>query len=289
MKIPLLLALLPALAWTEPDFNLGTASVSNDQMHVVFTAHSSGSAKPGAMGSGVSFGQSKRIYREFTNGKRLIFGYGVDIVQYADWFKVTVVPLGQDYLAKVAQTRSFDREHPPTLDAPRQLPNLYNGDKASIEILKNPETGEVITDTIEISLPAPSSEQPAPTTGLGFTNLAVTIDGATVASDSGGVWGDGVLMACVPGHGFYYFSRQPVSGYNFQKLGSVNGRQLIFTLDKTHYEFVSQKDILGGAKSGEVWIYHDMRPPTADWIQATNDAAIRTAAAGSMDSYFLKK
>ncbi len=251
----------PVLAWTEPDFTIGTVGFSNDQMHVVFTTHSNGSAKPGTLSNGLAFGQSKRIYREFTDGKRLVFGYGVDIVQHADWFKVTVVPLGQDYLTQAAQKLSFDREHPPTVGMSRELPNLYNGDKASIEVLKNPETGEVITDTIEISLSMPPSEQPAPTTGMSFTNLTAIIDGVSVASDSGGVWGDGVLMAYVPGHGFYYFSRQPVSGYNFQKIGSVDSRKLTFTLDKKRYEFVSQKDILGGVKSGEVWVYYIYNPP----------------------------
>ncbi len=293
MNTKLLFALLPVLLWSEPDTILGTASVSNDQMRVLFTTRSSQSEKPSATGSGVTFGQNKRIYREFTDGKRLVFGYGMDITPVGAWFKVKIVPLGQDYITKASQKLSFDREHPPTVSAPRELPGLYDGDKASIEILKNPATGEVITETIEISLPAPPSAQPAHTAGMGFTDLAVTIDGVSVVPSSGtgggGVWGDGILMVYVPGHGSFYFSRQPVSGYNFGKIGFVDGGKLTFTLDKTRYEFVSQTDMLGGAVSGEVWIYHDTRPPTADWVNLTDDAPIHISTAGTMDAYFKKE
>lgn len=280
--------LLPlALAAAESEQDLGVVSVTQSKTRVIFNAHSNGIGRPAVRGNSMSFGKGKRLYREFTDGKRLEFGYGVEVAEEGDHYVVTIHPLGKEYAEVASPKLIFDREKPPTFITAPQIGVLFPGDKASFEVLRNPATGEVITDTIQVTVPEVIAGEFVNQSGLNVGGLRVLVDGAPLALSNHGSVScdeDAAVLIYLPKHGAFYLSRKPVAGENFQKIGVVDGGRLTVFIDNRRYEFQSDHDILGLSKTGELWILHELNPPAARWLRNFEDTEIGLAA-GTMESF----
>ena len=61
----------------------------------------------------------------------------------------------------------------------------------------------------------------------------------------------------VQGHGRFIFSLAPRDGYEFQKVGVVDGNRIEFIMGGDRYEWLSASPILSGGGAWNVWVLHD--------------------------------
>ena len=61
----------------------------------------------------------------------------------------------------------------------------------------------------------------------------------------------------VQGRGRFIFSLAPRDGYEFQKVGIVDGNRIEFTMGGDRYEWLSASPILTGGGTWNVWVLHD--------------------------------
>ena len=281
MKAILFLAAAVTLA-AEPARDLGVANVwMNNGIHVKVSLSGTGSSD---YGFGVRTSEKNTVYREFMDGKgKVVFGYEIEVNRMADKDRVQVLlkPLGAEY------SRVTGNKNVSTFPSARELPVMWLGDKATIDVLENPSNGQKITDTIEVDAEAMGTAPDAGNkSGIGFFNTRVLIDGKPAGSAANsGVRGDEIVMFYIPGRGAYFVSRRPVSGYDFMKIGVVDGKRLSFVLNNEKFEVVSDSEI---SESSEVWVLHDGRKPTGRWLQRSDDKFFH-AAADNMQSFYANR
>jgi hypothetical protein len=270
---------------------LGTASAFlKNGVCVRITAEARSAGKAKAMGSGVSVRENNILYRLFRDGQnRLAFGYEVEVerVPGSAEFRVMLKPLSESYLQFNPEERlapGSDAQHLPTFSSERELPLYAPGDRASLDVLANPATGETITDTIEVSFDTPDqasardfSEHPY---RFALRNLRVFRNGKLISPERnpGSVSGNHMLIY-LPGYGAYVLTNEPQTGYAIQKLGYVEGSKLSFTLDGDAYEFLADAPILPRTPAGEVWVVHDPAYRPKGWQKARSKDEFFTAAA----------
>jgi len=61
----------------------------------------------------------------------------------------------------------------------------------------------------------------------------------------------------VQGRGRFIFSLAPRDGYEFQKVGIVDGNRIEFTMGADRYEWLSASPILSGGGTWNLWVLHD--------------------------------
>jgi hypothetical protein len=279
MRVWVLAAAALTLA-AEPGRELGVANVwMKSGIHVKVSARIGGSASLD-YGFGVRTTDKSTVYREFMDKKRVVFGYEIEVNRLPDKDRVQVIikPLGSEY------ARITGSSEVPTFPAARELPVMWLGDSATIDVLENPSNGQKVTDTIQVDA-APMETVPGGDnrSGIGFSNTRVLIDGNPVGSAAGsGVRGDEIVMFYVPGKGSYFLSREAVPGYKFMKVGVVDGKRLSFVWNNEKHELLSDSDI---SESREIWVLHDPRKPTARWLQRSEGEFFQAAAQGMQSFY----
>jgi hypothetical protein len=138
------------------------------------------------------------------------------------------------------------------------------GERASIELLVNPKTGQKIFDVLEIAQ-APDSAGgavggiagDAPGNELRFSHAALWSNGVNLTPQSANAIRGNVIVLYIPGRGGFFFSRIEPKGYGFQKTGSIEGGTLKFTWASQAYECVSAAPILPDDGEKQIWIFHD--------------------------------
>lgn len=102
---------------------------------------------------------------------------------------------------------------------------------------------------------------------LELGNMIVTENGKTVL-EVGGKCGGGVLAFHLPQKGWYVTSVDSFEGYDFQKIGKLNGKKISFQYDNSNFEIVSDKPISNQAETLDLWVVR-IGPP-ADKAQAAD-------------------
>lgn len=201
----------------------------------------------------------------------LLFSYWVEAVAGRDAGTVTIrlKPANPEAIAShttVATTREF--------------PDLKMGQAVSLEILKNPSTGEIVSDILR---PTTEPQPPGSAGGagsyvakqqLGFHDVSLTIGGKRISPPPGWLTGAAARLY-VPGHGAYYLAAyEPKSQASFRSSGSVLQRTLTFVVDGEYVEIQSKDNMLTRSERGAVWVYHDpnyksrVNPNASDLVMA---------------------
>jgi hypothetical protein len=144
-------------------------------------------------------------------------------------------------------------------------------------VLVNPQTGVKIVDLIRISseakvmknaielqpLNSAKELKPLPdlspeTFELSVKNFRLLINEQTVLGAEnpvrGGVSGP-IIWFYLPERGRFIFSITPYEGYDFQKIGFVQGNKIAFQIAGDRYEWISTTPVFSGG--GNLWVLHD--------------------------------
>lgn len=95
---------------------------------------------------------------------------------------------------------------------------------------------------------------------LELGNVKVTENGESVI-EVGGKCGAGQVLAFhLPRKGWFVASVEPFAGYDFQKIGKLDGNRITFKVDNRRYEIISDQPISSGARSLDLWVVR-ITPP----------------------------
>lgn len=157
---------------------------------------------------------------------------------------------------------------------------LHDGETLALDVLVNARTGVKIIDLIKVSSTADSSPasfqrgtasasaggQTATTltpesVELRMTNSWLLVNDQKVIgmeeSDGLGVAGS-LIWFYLPGYGRVILSLMAREGYEFQKVGVVEGRKLSFSMDGNRFEWVSSAPIVPSVSAAlNLWVLHD--------------------------------
>lgn len=281
-----------------------TVSVGNSGMMLKLTTSSGlGSTGSSRIGSSVSkAAASDVIHRVLRDaGGNPIFGYDIEVREAGGGrYRIAVLALSEEYERTLESPRKV-----PTFEGRRDAAVLGEGDKAVIDLLENPSTGEHITDTMELIV-RPSGGGVA--TGgamagrvwakphsdpddMQLSGFTVIRNGQPLGAMTQGLGISGsALMFYVPGEGGYFFSRTASTLVPFMKSGRIEGARLTFTWNADRYEIVSARPILGAAGAMDIWVYHDpnYRPPRIRLGNATDGDTVQAGACADVKCWFPK-
>ncbi|PYS47314.1 MAG: hypothetical protein DMF68_16350 [Acidobacteria bacterium] len=207
----------------------------------------------------------------------LYFGYALVIepILQTKQFKVSVRPLSPEDEQELRTRKSFQtrRLHPNynaamlTRSSTPQV--ISDGDTFALDVLVNPLTGDKITDIVTISTDrarledAPVSETPRDFTledvEMRMIDYRLLINGelAAVGKQSGACAGALIWFHLPERGGRLIFSVMPHAGYDFQKIGTIEGNKIKFTLNGDQYEWISNTPIVGNGGYWNLYVLYD--------------------------------
>ena len=204
---------------------------------------------------------------------KLYVGYDLEITPTDDskQFDVLIKPLSvnkdmSDTINKLGDSNNLSLRSIPKY--PGKL-TVQDGDTISLDVLENPQTGEKISDLIKITKKSENAEKFFPDKneikGKAFTindvplsliGFETYVNGEKVKFNGGGMVGS-VLWIYFPNKTRFIFSPIAQPGYNFQKLGEINGKTMSFDYEGVNYKFVSNTPILTAGGKWNLWVMAD--------------------------------
>ena len=201
---------------------------------------------------------------------RFAFGYDLAVasIPASKQFKVTVLPLDQQFEKKLKAT---DPDHLtdviPTFPKSAAPQTLDDGDAFSLDLLINQNAGVKIVDVVRVTFDKTRLRDLPRSLPRDFTLDAVELsikdyrlllNGSVVAvGKSTSPVAGALVWFYVQGRGRFIFSLAPRDGYEFQKVGIVNGNRIEFTMGADRYEWLSASPILSGGGTWNLWVLHD--------------------------------
>jgi hypothetical protein len=199
---------------------------------------------------------------------RFVFGYDLWVTGDATTkkFKIGVKPLAED-LASSLRTDEPATAGAPTFPKATEPQILDDGAEFSLDLLINKTTGVKIVDVVKVSFDRTSLGGDGPIRARDFTADAVAMEMkdfslmvnneliATGKSKTGS--GGAVLWLYVPQRGRFIFSLVPRPDYAFEKVGTVSGNKIEFSLRGDHFEWLSSAPILHEEGSWNLWVLSD--------------------------------
>ena len=201
---------------------------------------------------------------------RFAFGYDLSIASNPALrqFKVIVLPLDQKFEKKL---KAADPDHSteviPTFPQSAAPQILDDGDAFSIDLLINQNAGVKIVDVVRVTFDKTHLRDFPRSLPRDFTLDAVELsikdyrlllNGSVVAvGKSASPVAGALVWFYVQGRGRFIFSLAPRDGYEFQKVGVVDGNRIEFTMGGDRYEWLSASPILSGGGTWNVWVLHD--------------------------------
>src|SRR3989440_1557358 len=201
---------------------------------------------------------------------RFAFGYDLSIASIPPLkqFKVTVLPLDQKFEKKL---KAADPDHLtdviPTFPQSAAPQTLDDGDAFSLDLLINQNAGVKIVDVVRVTFDKTHLRDFPRTLPRDFTLDAVELsikdyrlllNGSVVAvGKSASPVAGALVWFYVQERGRFIFSLAPRDGYEFQKVGIVDGNRIEFTMGGDRYEWLSASPILNGGGTWNLWVLHD--------------------------------
>lgn len=161
---------------------------------------------------------------------------------------------------------------------------VQDGDTIAFDVLVNAKTGVKIVDLIKISTSDTQTLEPLSSV---LSKLKGSSDGGSLrakdfsveavefkvtssrllangqpVNDSSGNSRLGVTGALIwfylPGHGRFILSLKPREGYNFQKIGMIQGSRISFSVNGNQYEWISGSPIITSQNDNwNLWVLHE--------------------------------
>jgi hypothetical protein len=217
--------------------------------------------------------ENRIIHRVLTDGNgRVIFGYDVWI--NADpmtrKFSLAVLPANDSFRRTFLKEGTTPRSGDLFATFPKSTTpqTLEDGDAVSLELLVNRESGLKIVDVVRVtfdrtrlfegSLETPPKDFTLDAVSLSVKNYELLINGNVIGKRSSSVGCEGALLwFYIPERGRFIFSLVPRDGYEFQKIGVVDGNRIQFVSNGEHYEWTSSAPILANGGSWNLWVLQD--------------------------------
>lgn len=159
---------------------------------------------------------------------------------------------------------------------------VQEGDTLALDVLVNPQTGVKIVDLIKVvpaNSPLPqtlsasgtsSSGNGSPRPAKDFTIDAVElkissskllVNGQSIIGQSEnsrlGITG-ALIWFYLPQRGRFILSLTPREGYNFQRVGTVQGNKIRFSISGNQYEWISSSPVVtSGDETWNLWVLQD--------------------------------
>jgi hypothetical protein len=220
-------------------------------------------------------GENQIIHRVLTDAQQnVVFGY--DLWVSADpltkKFSIAVLP------ADEAFRRTFLKDSTPllpnrpfaTFPKSTTQQTLDDGDAVSLELLVNQESGVKIVDVVKVTFDRSTLRESNPQSlprdftldaiALSVKNYQLSIDGNVVGKSKSRTGCTGALLwFYVPERGRFIFSLVPREGYEFEKIGVLDGNKIEFTANGERYEWLSSASILPNGGTWNLWVLHDTK------------------------------
>src|SRR3954452_9131119 len=90
---------------------------------------------------------------------------------------------------------------------------------------------------------------------LTLNGVSIVVDGARVVNNLGDSAGRFVVVA-TPSTGELWITTRPQPGYRFHRAGTVEGKRLSFTFNRSAITLESTVPILEGGGREDVWVLH---------------------------------
>ena len=215
--------------------------------------------------------QNHLIHRVLINASgRFAFGYDLSVSSdiASKQFRITVLPLDQSFEKKL---KAADPDHLtdviPTFPTSAAPQTLDDGDAFSLDLLINQNAGVKIIDVVRVTFDKTHLRDLPRSLPRDFTLDAVELsikdyrlllNGNVVALGKSANPVAGTLVwFYVQGRGRFIFSLAPREGYDFQKVGIVDGNRIEFIMGGDRYEWLSASPILSGGGTWNLWVLHD--------------------------------
>jgi hypothetical protein len=193
------------------------------------------------------------------SSSHVVFAYDLELpdTEAEEPVRLLVKPVSAEY----ARTLGWPL---PTFSSVRTVFLKAPGERASIELLVNPKTGQKIVDVLELTTApdvagggAGGRSGDTPARELRFSHAELWSNGVKLTPESANAISGNVVMLYVPGLGGFFFTREEPKGYGFTRTGLVEGNRLKFTWANQTYECVSAAPILPGDTDSQIWVFHD--------------------------------
>jgi len=175
---------------------------------------------------------------------------GIQRMRDSIWFK--------RYAEKWPNKRNYDPTPLPRYPEPKIIDI---SDVVELTLWVNPENGAQIGDRwrFELDQPTPLRDFTLDEVALKLTAYRLLINGEVRSGDKplpGGFTAP-LPWFSVPGRGRFVFSIQPHEGYDFQKIGVIDGNKISFTFGGDKYDWVSGLPIIDERGRWNLWVLHD--------------------------------
>jgi len=133
-------------------------------------------------------------------------------------------------------------------------------DMIKLPLWINAETGAVIGDQIRFTSdrPRPAQDFTLDAVILKLTGFRLFINGERRSGEREiGDFTGTLPYFYVPGKGRFILSIKPHEGYNFQKIGLIDGNRISFSFGGDVYEWVSREPVLYRGGKWHLWVFHD--------------------------------
>jgi hypothetical protein len=220
-------------------------------------------------------GENRIIHRVLTDAnQRVIFGYDlwVNSDPITRKFRLAVMPADEAFRRTFLKDTDASRSVDGFATFPRSIApqTLDDGDAVSLELLVNQQLGVKIVDVVKVTFDRSTLRENTPenqprdfsldAVSLGIKGYELLIDGRVVARSKSTIGYSGSLLwFYVPERGRFIFSLVPREGYEFQKIGVLEGNKIEFIANGEHYEWVSATEILPNGGAWNLWVLKDSR------------------------------
>ena len=252
----------------------------SDGGYVAFRSETTGNAPPAAsrslsalLFSQAFAGEDRIIHRVLTDAeRRVVFAYDLSVSSdpVSKKFRLVVLPADEAFRRLFLKDNAPLRAHESFATFPRSTApqTLDDGDAVSLELLVNRDSGVKIIDVVKVTfdrsilrenyLDAAPKDFTLDAVSMTVKSYELSIDGVLVGKSKSKIGCAGSLLwFYVPDRGRFIVSLSPRDGYQFRKIGLLDGNRIEFVLNGELYEWISGETIFPNGGAWNLWVLYD--------------------------------
>ena len=201
---------------------------------------------------------------------RFVFGYDLWISgdRTTRQFRVAIRPLDSRLEESLGSGGSPAGESISTFPKPTDPQTLNDGSEFSVDLLINKNAGVKFVDVVKVSFDRSAFGEQSPgqrardfsadAVAMEMKDYSLFIDDELTGVGKSKTGSSGALLwLYVPQRGRFIFSLVPRPEYAFQKLGTVSGNKIDFSIQGEHYQWLSSSPILREEGVWNLWVLMD--------------------------------
>jgi hypothetical protein len=199
------------------------------------------------------------------------FVFGYDLLVAGDSatkkFKVAARPLSAELAGSLRVEESTAAEGVPTFPKSTEVQTLDDGAEFSLDLLINKSSGVKIVDVVKVSfdraslggdIPARPRDLTVDAVAMEMKDYSLMVNSELIGTGKSKTGSAGALLwLYVPQRGRFIFSLVPRPDYAFEKVGTVSGNRIEFSIRGDHFEWLSSTPILREEGAWSLWVLSD--------------------------------